>query len=322
MDQITEIQLQVLYTQKIRNCGMSLIYICRWGSTNPGDILHNSRYILERKIHFLSNGFDVLHILLPFATLIRLRWVQMLLVVLGIAQIYQGVTAAQNFQNYGVVNFQTFRLISTKVERVNCDNEDCEPADIESFTLLREGCDIESLNQSLITALSPSSFMWTTSLPARTRMDGYKLIRKQHKIGAKVKQFQLQAYDTDLDKWITVGSSGFRRVREGIRFLHTDCDSNDNETTVDHRAPWPLIFCTSWDLIESGMFQIGLAVCGRFVNAQKHQYFYVTILLALGLNMAITMVATGTVIMVAMKVTAMDIMADTMEVPVMAPVQV
>jgi hypothetical protein len=187
--------------------------------------------------------------------------------------------------------FQTFRLVAVKVvEHANENHTDeCATSNIASVALLRGACEIVG-NLTVIATCSPKSFMWAISHSEKKEVDGYKLVFNQNQRQEKVKGIRLQGYDINRDEWITVGSSGFRRVREGIRILETDLSETGDQKIFDHRAPWPLVFYSSWDSIESGIFLIAIAVSFIVGRAHFHQNSFIAIVLALSVNMAIVMI--------------------------------
>ena len=195
----------------------------------------------------------------------------------------------QIFQTYGVQCFQVYRLLTT-----NYSNDSVE---ILGFDLLRQGCEVErdSLHADtrIVSTDRATRLEFTLSfltVPAK-ETDGFSVKLNNSLTPAGV-SFVIEGSNNGTGRWVTVGSSRFRRVRSGIRYLSGEIhpDRGQENLILDHRAPWPLVFEESWVQLLSGLFLICVSVGGAAGKIERCWTIMIDFLFFVGLNLLIVAV--------------------------------
>ena len=200
-----------------------------------------------------SGSDEFVALLYPFIFVSRKSSFQLALVAWGIFLIYFGCGKSEEFHRYGVQLFQECETAEVKIS-----NSGRNSLDSVSFTTLTSGCRAtQAFSDS-----GAKTIIMNISLP--TAMDGYELTIYSHNHTRISLDFVLQRYDNRSKQWVQIGSSKFRRTARGIRFLNGMLSVDTNETIkFDHRASWPLIFCSSCVPIVGGVCLLCMAACAR-----------------------------------------------------------
>ena len=215
--------------------------LIRWKATRAGNFLDK---ILDqtRQVQGLNSNF--IQFISPFTACIRQPWVQLLLFGTGIYQLLFAYSAIITFETFGTESYKAYRL-----------NYEPDVPGAYSLNLLRRGCVIAS--QSVSSQHPNSTYM---SFQQPTEIDGFEIIPSRDAGLPSAASFLLLGSD-DLSAWAIAGSSNFRRVSKGVRFL-SGPPQPVSGTRFDFRAPWPLFTYSVTAPLLFGLGCLATALCG------------------------------------------------------------
>jgi hypothetical protein len=199
----------------------------RWRILNPSNLMHRrmTRYTNMSSNHFGGGYLD------PFTCLVKLPCLQFSSLILFAFTIVTACSVLAASNNVGLVTYQMYTL---KVEYFDSSLKEDLPA--SNFSLMINDCDISPDTGSNTTSPIYHIFLKPTSV------NGFKILNADQ-WNTRPVIFVLEGSNDNGSTWITAGSSSFRWVVQGVRFLNwrsaISASQSSGRLVVDFRPTWP-----------------------------------------------------------------------------------